>query len=307
MVKFSCCDAQALLWCYVFVHKCEGTSVTLKRNFLYKLLPKIVDKYIEFRNLCIEKNLRRLKVNSILVDNTVLFHGVTHETVWISKGRKKWGDTTIDTGCLSRIPVHKKGYEGREFSSIKYLPSIIDLAKRGVIELCLSDELKDEQLTQPMGRFRGYGMFDRSLFEALDMRVIHDPDYTWVMGSSCRSLEEQRKDRLASKSDPLYHDLLRVLGKKNSQDIWHIVTAERNSCYCFLTMDFKLVKNLEAQKNNPIVRSLKTKVLTPEEFGLAVNLPSISPRFYSYHMADFPVNSELYWYDSKRKKPRKNT
>lgn len=292
---------------YLTRHMCGGISVTLKQKFQYKLLPKIVDKYIEFRNSCIEKNLRKLKVTSILVDNTVLFHGVTHETAWISNGRKKWGDTTIDTGYLSRIPVHRNGCEDREFSSIKYLPSIVDLARRGVFELCLSDELKDEQLTQPMGRFQGFGVFDRSLFKVLDMRVIHDPDYTFAIGFGCRSLEEQRKDRLALKSDPLYHDLIRVLGKKNSQDIWHIVTAERNDCYCFLTMDFRLVKNLEAQKNNPVVRSLKTKVLTPEQFGLEVNLPSISPRFYSYHMADCPVNSELNWHDSKRQKPRKNT
>ncbi|MFW1170197.1 hypothetical protein ACEV77_24840, partial [Vibrio parahaemolyticus] len=84
------------------------------------------------------------------------------------KWRKKWGDTTIDTGYLSRVPVHRNGCEGSEFASIKYLPSIVDLARRGVIELCLSDELQDEQLTQPMGRFRGYGMFDSSLFKTLN-------------------------------------------------------------------------------------------------------------------------------------------
>ncbi|MGF1693962.1 MULTISPECIES: hypothetical protein [Photobacterium] len=279
----------------------------LKEKVQYKLLPKIVDKYIEFKNMRIEQNLRRLGITSILVDNTVLFHGVTHETAWVSNGKKKWGDTEVETGSLSRIPVHEEGCEGREYTSIKYLPSIIDLARREVLELCLSDELKDEQLTQPMGRFRGYGIFDSSLFKGLNMRVIHDPDYTFAIGAGCRSLEEQRKDRLASKLDPLYRDLIDVLGKKNSQDIWHIVTAERNDCYCFLTMDFRLVKNLEAQKNNPVVKSLKTKVLTPEQLGKEFNLPTISPRLYSYHLADCPVNTEFNWHNSKRQKPKKNT
>ncbi|CDT63734.1 conserved hypothetical protein [Vibrio coralliirubri] len=281
--------------------------MNLKKKLQYQLLPKFVDKYIEAKNRCIEKNIRQRGITSLLVDNTVLFHGVTHETAWISNGVKKWGDTEIETGLLSRIPVHERGFKGREYASIKFLPSIIDLAKRGVLELCLSDELKDEQWTQPMGRFQGYGMFDNSLFKGVDMRIIHDPDYAFVISAHSRSLEEQRKDRLASKSDPLYHDLIRVLGKKNSQDIWHIVTAERNGCYCFLTMDFKLVKNVEAQKNNPVVKSLTTKVLTPEQLGLELNLPSISPWLYSYHQADCPVNSELNWPNSKRQKPKRNT
>ncbi len=62
--------------------------MTLKRKFQYKLLPKVVDRYIEFRNSFVEKKLRELKVTSMLVDNTVLFHGVTHETAWISNGEK---------------------------------------------------------------------------------------------------------------------------------------------------------------------------------------------------------------------------
>lgn len=139
------------------------------------------------------------------------------------------------------------------------------------------------------------------------MRIFHDRDYTFVIGSGSRSFEDQRIDRLASKSDPLYHELVRVLGRKNSQDIWHILTAERNSCYCFLTMDFKLIKNIEAQKNNPVVKSLKTRVLTPEKFGLELSLPPISPMFYSYHHADFPVNTKFNWHNSKRQKPKKNT
>ncbi|TMO07815.1 hypothetical protein CWB60_07145 [Pseudoalteromonas sp. S327] len=273
----------------------------------YQLLPKLVDKYIELRNRCIEKKLRRRGVTSILVDNTVLFHGVTHETAWIPTGKKKWGETEVETGYLSRIPVHEKGCEERDYASIEYLPSIIDLAKRGMLELCLSDELNDEQWTQPMGRFRGYGAFDGSLFRGVNMRIFHDRDYTFVIGSGSRSFEDQRIDRLASKSDPLYHELVRVLGRKNSQDIWHILTAERNSCYCFLTMDFKLIKNIEAQKNNPVVKSLKTRVLTPEKFGLELSLPPISPRFYSYHHADFPVNTKFNWHNSKRQKPKKNT
>lgn len=63
-----------------------------------------------------------------------------------------------------------------------------------------------------------------------------------------------------------YASLVAVLGRKNSQDAWHIYTAEKHNLFCFLTMDFKLVTCLEAQKNAPRIRSMKTAVMTPAAF-----------------------------------------
>lgn len=279
-------------------------------KFRFKVWPSFINVLTQVSTLCAQIKLSRQRVKSLLIDNTVLFHAVTHETAWVATGDKLWGEIPIEKGCLARIPVHSKGCQSREYNSIKYLPAIISLARRRKVQLCLSSELKDEQFTQPVGRFNGYGYFDYSLFRRNDFTLIKDPDYKITLGSELYgipSVEGQRKTRLDSKTDPLYLALLNALGKSNSQDIWHIVTAEKNGCYCFLTMDYSLLKNLKGQKNNPAVKSLTTKVMTPEEFGREFSMCPISPRLFSYHDASSFVRDDLHQRNSKRQKPGKNT
>ena len=283
----------------------------LKNRFYYKVLPKVVDWLSGISVRRAAKKLKTEKVKRLLIDNTVLHHGVTHETAWIARGAEKWGDIEIDTGFAARIPVHDDRDGSDAGKSVRYLPGIISLARRGSMSLVISEELQDEQWTQPVGRFWGYGNYDFSFFKDLKLEVIKDPDYTITIGPShmgTPSLDEQRRQRLDAKTDPLYRSLVRVLGPNNSQDAWHIMTAERNACYCFLTMDFKLIKNVRAQSKNSVIKSLKTKVMTPEEFGKRFNLVPINPRLYSYHLADFPVKHNTNWPDSKRRKQsRKHT
>lgn len=277
-----------------------------KDRLCYKALPPVVDWLTAISVRRASKKLKAEEVKCLLLDNTVLHHGVTHETAWIATGPKKWGDIEIDTGYAARIPVHDDSDRSEAGESVRYLPGIVSLAKQGSISLAISEELRDEQWTQPAGRFRGYGIYDFSFFKDLKLEVVKDPDYTVTFGSShlgSPSLEEQRKQRLDAKTDPLYKSLVSVLGPKNSQDAWHITTAERHDCYCFLTMDFKLIKNVRSQSNNSAIKSLKTKVMTPEEFGKKFNLIPINPRLYSYHMADYPVKHDTNWPDSKRRKP----
>jgi hypothetical protein len=282
-----------------------------KDRFYYKVLPKVVDWLTSISVRRASKKLKIEKVKRLLLDNTVLHHGVTHETAWIATGPENWGDIEIDTGYAARIPVYDDSDRTDAGKSVKYLPGIVSLAKQGSISLAISEELQDEQWTQPVGRFRGYGIYDFYFFKDLKLEVIKDPDYTITIGPShlgIPSLEEQRKRRLEAKTGPLYRSLVSVLGPKNSQDAWHITTAERNDCYCFLTMDFKLIKNVRAQSKNSAIKSLKTKVMTPEEFGKRFNLVPINPRLYSYHRADYPVKHDTNWPDSKRRKPsRKHT
>ena len=284
-----------------------GNSISkLKSRFYYKALPKIIDWLTALSVRRASKKIESEKVSCLLLDNTVLHHGVTHETAWIATGTQRWGDIDIDTGYAARIPVHDDADSSKVRKSVRYLPGIASLAKRGSISLAISQELRDEQWTQPVGRFRGYGIYDFSFFKDMKLEVIKDPEYSIVIGPShlgTPSLEEQRKRRLEAKTDPLYQSLVSVLGPKNSQDAWHITTAERNNCYCFLTMDFKLIRNVHAQSNNPAIKSLKTKVMTPEDFGKRFNLVPINSRLYSYHGADCPVKHDTNWPDSKRQKP----
>lgn len=41
----------------------------------------------------------------ILVENTVLYHAVAHETGWVSTGAKSLGPHVRDTGYAARMPV----------------------------------------------------------------------------------------------------------------------------------------------------------------------------------------------------------
>jgi len=285
----------------------SNTGRGLKSKFRFQLLPQVVDFVTSIAMTEASRRLKATNVRRILIDNTVLAHSVTHETSWVDTGKAHWGDIEIDTGYAARIPVHDDRDVREAAKSVRYLPGIANLARRGVIVLATSHEIQDEQWTQPSGRFRGYGLYDFSLFGNVKLETIKDPGYSVVFGSHLGfpSLEEQRKKRLGSKTDPLFRQLVSVLGPNNSQDAWHIATAEHNGCYCFLTMDFKLIRNVRAQARNAIIEGLRTKVLTPEEFGREFRIIPIPPRLFSYHNASYPVVHEMNWPDSKRQKPHR--
>ena len=273
----------------------------------YAYLPGLVDCLTVIATRPASRKLAAARVKRLLLDNTVLAHAVTHETAWVSTGKARWGDQEVETGYAARIPVHDDNDQGDAARSVRYLPAIARLADRRELTLAISSELEDEQWTQPLGRFKGYGYFDLSLFTSIDFEVIEDPRYSVVFGGSpgLPSIREQRSRRFAQHDDPLYRQLLSVLGASNSQDAWHIVTAERNDCYCFLTMDFSLIRNVRAQANNKTIKGLRTRVLSPEEFAREFSIPPLSPRLFSYHRASFPVLHQENWPDSKRRHPSK--
>jgi hypothetical protein len=282
----------------------------LKNTILFIYLPRFVDSLTLIATLKATKKLKDANVERILIDSTVLAHAVTHETAWVDTGKTHWGEMEIDTGYAARIPVHSDRDHSDAARSTRYLPGIASLARRGHLTLATSCELLDEQWSQPTGRFRGYGLFDFSLFSNVKFETIKDPEYSVVYGAHAGlpkpSVREQRLERLEAKSDPLFQELLSVLGPNNSQDAWHIATAEHNLCYCFLTMDFRLIRNVRAQANNKTIKSLKTLILTPEEFGRRFTIIPIQPRLFSYHNASFPVVHQENWPDSKRHRPKQN-
>ena len=135
---------------------------------------------------------------------------------------------------------------------------------------------------------------------------MNDPNYSIVIGTGYTQIREQRKNRLESYNHPIYLGLVDVLGKSNDQDAFQIFTAEQNGLYCFLTMDFKLIQSIESQKGYPVIKALRTKVLTPEQLGRELSLCPITPRAYSYHdKSVFNVRHDLNWPDSKRYNRRK--
>lgn len=279
---------------------------SFKSTLRFRFLPGAVDFLTTIATLRASKKLKAANVERVLIDNTVVAHGVTHETAWVDTGKALWGDIEIDTGYATRIPVHDDRDDTDAARSIRYLPGIASLARRGHLTLATSNELQDEQWTQPAGRFRGYGLYDFSLFSGVKFETIKDPQYSVVIGAyaGLPSVKGQRMKRLEAKKDPLFQELVSVLGPKNSQDAWHIATAEHNHCYCFLTMDFRLIRNVRAQAKNRAIKSLRTRILTPEEFGREFSINPIPPRLFSYHNASFPVVHEENWPDSKRQRPK---
>lgn len=281
----------------------------LSASIRYKFVPKCADFLTAMATFEARRRLRATGVRRVLVDNTVLAHAITHETAWVDTGKSTWGGLIeIDTGYSARIPVHREDDQSDAARSVRYLPGIAHLAKRGHLVLTTSFELIDEHMTQKAGRYSGYGYFDFSLFRGVQFETISDPDYEVIGGGypgEFPSYEEQRRTRLAQKQDSLFNGLLSALGPKNSQDAWHITTAERNDCFCFLTMDFRLIRALKAQAGNEAVQALRTLVVTPETFGKRFGIRPIPPRLFSYHEASFPVVHAHSWPDSKRHPPMK--
>jgi len=248
----------------------------------------------------------------VLVDTSTLAAAVTHESRWVSTGPTKWGDVFVDTGYLARVPLRKRpakgaqDYEVRDFQDACFLTGIAHLARLGLIRLRSSGELDIEQWRHPVGMVKGYSLFSRSVLQGVAITPV-DKMPNFVIGPkwmNLPSLKEQQAERLESVSDELYKGLLHRLGKKSSQDAWHIRTAEVHGMFCFLTTDHTLLRNLQAQGKHEPIRSLRTKVLSPAQLGAILGLRPLDPRHISHEGASFPVRSDLHMPTSKRR-PRR--
>ena len=139
--------------------------------------------------------LKREGPISLLVDNTVLAHGVTHETAWISTGPARWGPHRFEGGYLARVPVHAADANSREYQNIGYLPGIAHLARQGHIIMKTSAELEAEKDRQPIGRFSGYGWFDFNIFQKVPIESIDGfifPTMNLTFATQFDPAEEQR-------------------------------------------------------------------------------------------------------------------
>ncbi|SOE08783.1 hypothetical protein SAMN05877838_0513 [Hoeflea halophila] len=273
----------------------------IREHIRFKYLPKIVEGMVHLSTQKARFRLRKDGRIRILVDSTVLGHGVTHESSWVSTGPKKWGGTEIATGYLARMPVHSFDDDSAEYQNVCFLPGIAHLARTGLVGLCTSAELRAEVDRQPLGRFRGYGLFSYGIFndiqlESVDGFVI---ERNALNGMPPVNYAQQQRDRINSSQDPLFHSLVSLLGESNSQDAWHLTTAERHGLFCFLTMDFKLLRTVASRRNQEPLSSLKTKILTPQELGMYLEIRPIQPHLLSYNKASFFVRSDLV-------RPRKN-
>jgi len=283
----------------------------IRNRFYFRYLPKLVDWLVHLSNFEARRLIAKSQAHSILVDNSVLGYGITHETGWVSNGTVIWGDTVpIDTGYAARVPVHNESDQKSVARSVRFLPGIVDLAKSGSITLYRSFELQDETITHPTGRYSGYGLYDLSLFKDVPLTLIPDSSHSLTFGHQAGTgptVKEQISSRRADilSSDPRAKELEKALGKKNSQDAIHIATAERNGFYCFLTMDFRLIDAINSQSGHPAIKKLKTKILSPEEYSQQFKIKPFHTRLFSFHKASFPVAYSENWANSDRQSKSK--
>jgi hypothetical protein len=242
----------------------------------------------------------------VLVDNTVLAHAITHESAWVSTGTSKWGPHDIETGYSARVPVRDRDSRSRESDDICYLTGLAHLARQGRVSLLTSAALWEERVRHPAGRYSGYGYYDLNLFSGVEFDMVDRMPDT-VFGPDGRELgsAEAQRMRLDSVTDPLYRGLVALLGPGNSQDAWHIWTAEAHAAFCFLTMDYKLCRTLEARRHQEPVRSLKTQVLTPRQLAWHLAYFPVNPHRFTFTDADFPVRGDLSWPNQRRNRPPK--
>jgi hypothetical protein len=246
---------------------------------------------------------------TILINNEVFSNAVTHDSAWISTGEHQLGNSVISTGYSARVPVHDPMNDTPDYRDLKYLAGIAHLAKTGSLKLRTSAHLLAERDYQPSGRFRGYGYEDLNLLGRLELEPID----AWLpselgggQSSWPCSNRAALREHIESIGDDRYRQLRDCLGQSNSQDAWHIRTAEKYGAFCFLTMDRPLLRAIESQKGHAAIKSLATKVWTPSQLGNYLRLSKISPVLMSYHDGDARVHRDIHMPNQERAKyPRR--
>lgn len=230
----------------------------------------------------------------VLVDSSVLFHAVTHESPWISTGKAKWGTQEIETGYMARVPVHAEDCDFEVFREIRYLPGIAHLARLGHLKLCTSAELLAEQFRQPIGRFKGYGYYDLNLFSGISFESVDGRQL------DLKNPQEKQLARVSACCDSLFRSMLQLLGKRHSLDVYHVFTAEKFQLFAFLHVDLTFQRHLNQHRKHSVISSLRTRVLLPSELGVLIKLRPMSPRLLSYEDASFFVRPDLHLPEQKR-------
>lgn len=265
----------------------------------YRLMPHVARIALDRATSRARRTQGADKPLGVLIDNTVLDIAVTHEGKWISHSRG---------GYVARVPVYGRNNTSERHRQASYLTGIAHLARLGSVSLHQSAELKDEQFRQPPGRYRGYGYSDYSLFHGLNIESVDG----WVfptIGPSWMdipSLKDQQRKRLRRSDDELFLNLYELLkqqlGEKCSQDAWHIRTAERHGLFCFLTTDQPLLKACRSLSQKQPLRSLTTRILSPEELGAYLDVSPVKPYLLSYNDADWIVRMDHTMPEERRRK-----
>lgn len=266
---------------------------TLIESWRCKHMPSVAQRLLDFSLVLARSKLDLANPLGVLIDSNILHHAVTHETRWISTGQSLWGGRhPIDTGYLARIPVHDRETQKVEYQDIKFLPGLVHLYKNEHLKFWSSVELKVEQAQHPNARFDAIHLYDHTLLKPNDLDCVDGSPWGLLIDRTLSQADAQQA-RLAASTDERYHELVKVLGPNNTQDAWHLRTAEIHGLPYFLTMDYRLIRNIAAQKRNRLIASLTTEAITPSALGSKLGLVPYPPVLLSYTNASYPVRADL--------------
>lgn len=213
----------------------------------------------------------------VYIDTNIFKFSATELRRLVAKDVKplQWGDLTIDSPVYEILVINpndkiKSNEELKHEASL--LQSIAELAKSNVIHLVIQHETLLESWGIPdmdsqSGRFYG------APYEIVEAPIEYSRS---IFGSNFDSRKVNQYKFLRSINNNRFLEIQKATGayqgerKSNENqiiDAWNIWCAEHNQCQFLLTMDFKLIRMIKANKKWESSVSL----VTPSALLRAVN------------------------------------
>ena len=260
----------------------------------------------------------------VLLDNNLMCLGCTHKTVYTSKSIEfppgVFQDKSIAHAARrSSISNDVEQYK-TWLRNVVYLPGLTKLMNEGYVKPYRGGTLTLETMHQPLYRSVGKkGIFDYNLWGDYTGKCkqieehkhnkyrIEETMPDWAVGVNYSSKKYQNQWKynlkIRRKHDRELNMLVSYLDEKHDQDIWHILSGERNEIDVFLSNDGKIAREIERRigqnpsekhrKANEYLRNMKIKIMGLEELGICLGIEPIccEKSLYEYVEAkeDFPL------------------
>lgn len=239
----------------------------------------------------------------VIVDNNVLHHGKTHGAVSVTRTVKWPPGQESEIEQSYRVPIEPETETNRQKEierSRRYLPGIARAARNGKIQLWTTRALIYERFHFPLDKFSG-GWFEYNLFNKDDIEVLTNRSsldrkrsnrVLFGLGAPPFKETERKENLQILREDPQGSILLKRLGEKKGNDIYHILEADEAGVDVFLTMDFNLLRSWRNNANAGIDLRITVALLSPEEMGIKMGLTEEDPTAMEADEEDKAFSSE---------------
>lgn len=229
----------------------------------------------------------------VLIDNSVLRHGVSHTNEWISTRAKPWGGIPVDTGYLARVPVDYSEHNRSIYEmEVPYFPPLAHLASCGRLQLFTSVELQYERWRQ-----RGYSadLFGRNAWDNVDIERLPDLPrsrqniyLTIAFNSKGGSSKERQIEHLLATADSEFLDISKKLPREHILYFYHLWTAKYHHCDIFLTTDMSFRRVFENNISIQVRKKFEPiRIVRPSELAAQLHLNPVPHHFTTPIESDF--------------------